>query len=685
MKQSIQILIILFFAFCYSINAQTSSNEKIAREWIEAHSKELNLKQTDNFKLSFVRKSLSGETLRFQQMMNNVPIFKSEIVVHINPSNEISYSTNSIKANLQRINTSPSITEEEAISNSNRAINNSDNSVIVENHLLVIDYKGQTKLAYRIITNPTSGIASWENLIDAQTGEVLSSKDVAIYHKKKPKKKLEIKEEIVKKDNASVAYVTGTGMIYNPDPLSRMLVAYGGQYVDSNNTTNASLDAARDAVVFPEIDLTAGVYKLKSSYVSIKDFESPSRGLFTQSTNDFSFNRSQYGFEAVNAFYHLDKSMRYINETLGIVCKPFLNGGIFYYDPSGLSGADNSHYIPSSEQIAFGEGGVDDAEDADVILHEFGHGIHDWITHGAASDNFGEGNGDYWAMSYSRSLNQWNASQPAYHYVFSWDGHNTFWPGRLDNTTKLYPTDLDGEVHDDGEIWCAALMQIFDIIGKQKMDKAFLEGIANTTTTSTQQDAAIAVRQAGIDMNYSCADIQVMTQKFTDRGYVLPALTLTMAAITDQTVSADASNTYTIPSYLTLANPITDNCDAVVTQAPVIGTVLVPGIYPITLTATSGTSIVPRTFNLNITPFLSVNENVKQNVVIFPNPAKNQIVIKGEFDSNESVIVYDALGQKVMEKSISSSEEKVDVSILSSGVYYIYFNLSKASSKFVKE
>jgi hypothetical protein len=43
------------------------------------------------------------------------------------------------------------------------------------------------------------------------------------------------------------------------------------------------------------------------------------------------------------------------------------------------------------------------------------------------------------------------------------------------------------------------------------------------------------------------------------------------------------------------------------------------------------------------------------------------------------------LGQKIMEKSSISNEEKVDVSKLSNGVYTIYFNTSKASYKFLKE
>ncbi len=685
MKKNFFLGILMVLSICCSTFAQSSQNEGAAREWITAHSRELNIPPFSDFKLKFVRKSLSGETLRFQQQINNIPVFQSEIVVHFSPKNEISYTTNSLKTTLQNISTTPSINKEQAIATSNLAINNTDNSIIASNSLYVMEINNQTKLVYRLVTNPTSGAASWENIIDAQTGAVLRTKDVAIYHKPKPKKKTtEATQKTTAKTTEATSYVTGTALVFNPDPLSKMLVAYGGQYVDASDATNTSLDNARESVALPEIDLTAGVYKLKSSYVQINDFESPSKGLFTQATNAFSFNRNQDGFEAVNAFYHLDKSMRYINETLGILCRPSLNAGIFYFDPSGLSGSDNSHYIPSTERIAFGEGGVDDAEDADVVLHEFGHGIHDWLTGGSASDYIGEGNGDYWAMSYSRSLNQWTSSQAAIHYVFSWDGHNSFWSGRLDNTTKLYPGGLDGEVHDDGEIWCAALMQIFNVIGRDKMDKAFLEGISLTTSSSNQQDSAIAVRQAAIDMNYPCADIKVMTEKFTQRGYVMPALPLTINCPGTQTVAADQNNVYTIPSYLTLANAISANCDAIITQSPAVGDVVAPGTYPVTMTATIGTTATC-TFNLVVTPYLGVNENNKPKTIIFPNPATNQITIKGEFDSNESITIYNMLGQKVMERQINSNEEKVDVSKLSNGVYSIYFNLSKATSKFIKE
>jgi len=704
MRFNLNMVLFLLIFNIFVIKAQVSSdNEKVARAWIKQHSKELKLRDTDVFKLSFVRKSLSGETLRFQQMVNDVPVFQSEIVVHFNPNNEITNTSDSYIDKNTAISTTPSITEEAAKRKSNEVLKEKiiDGFSSQESKLFVNSQLEYSKLVYRVISNPNSGVGSWEVMIDAQTGEVISIKDVAVYHhKEKPIKKnvKNKKKEEVKNSYTPLDFVSGTGMIFNPDPLSVALVAYGGNYDDNindlapndaNETNTPALDDARSLVVLPEIDFTAGVYKLKSSYVEIKDFATPNKGLFTQTTPNFLFNRVDDGFEAVNAFYHLDKSMRYINEILGIVCRPTVNNGVLYFDPSGFNGNDNSKYTPGVQTLEFGEGGVDDAEDADVILHELGHGIHDWITAGNVSVYIGEGNGDYWAQSYSRSLNQWTSTQAAYQYIFNWDGHNEWWAGRTTNYSQNYPSGLvgiqNGACHTDGQIWATALMKIWDVIGREKTDKAFLEGLALTTSTSNQNQSAIAVRQAAIDMNYPCADIQTMTTKFASKGYTMPALPLTMVAIANQTVQADETNTYTLPSYASLANPIVANCNATLSQSPIVGTVLAPGSYPITMTAMSGASSVPRTFTLTITPNLGVNENVKQNVVIYPNPAKNQITLKGEFVSNESITIFNLLGQKVIERNSISNEERIDVSKLESGVYTIYFNNLKASYKFVKE
>ena len=39
-------------------------------------------------------------------------------------------------------------------------------------------------------------------------------------------------------------------------------------------------------------------------------------------------------------------------------------------------GVDNSYMTDTGDYIRLGKGGVDDAEDAEVIMHEYGHAIH---------------------------------------------------------------------------------------------------------------------------------------------------------------------------------------------------------------------------------------------------------------------------------------------------------------------
>lgn len=527
MKLKINSLFLGCVLSCSGLMAQQSSLETPAKRWINENSRNLGIQNFSQLQLNFVKKGNAGETLRFQQMIKNVPVFQSEIVVHFNKEGKITYtSSESLKKQIKEINTNPSFTAAEALKKAHVASKTKGEITFEENKLFVyLTESGDTKLVYRVLTSSYDHSGSWETIVDAQNGNVLSVKDIANYHHDKKESPKFPKKNHKKEVSAKKVLVSGSGYIFNPDPLSKMQMAYGGQYVDNNDATNPSLDAARTLVTIPELDFTAGVYKLKGSYAEIKDLETPSTGLFTQATNQFLFNRNDQGFEAVNAYWHIDNSLRYINETLNIVCKPLTNGGILWYDPHGLDGDDNSYY--NNGRLVFGEGGVDDAEDADVVLHELGHGLHDWLTNGSLSQVQGlsEGCGDYWAQSYSRSLGQWPSSTPAYNWMFSWDGHNEYWSGRITNYTVLYPG--SGAIHTRGQIWASALMRIYDKIGRAKTDRAFLEGLTMTDSSTNQQNAAIAVRQAAIDMlgqfGFACGDITIMTEEFTAAGYVLPA------------------------------------------------------------------------------------------------------------------------------------------------------------------
>ena len=704
MKRKLLIVGLLSLTFHFS-NAQTSDKESKARTWIKENVKELDLKSDSDLNLRFVRKGLSGETLRFQQMLNGVPVFDTEIVVNFSPTGEISYTELNIDKNVSTISTNPVLSKEQAVQISDKKIEVSGMVTFQENKLFVYNKLNETKLVYRVVTSFEEKSGSWEVIIDANTGEVLSVKDIAIYCGTEAMTGGTSKKEVSTSQKQKyfaptevaqpLAFETGSAMVFLSDPLSGAAVAYGGNYSDGagqGDVDTAELNAQRVSVTLPQIDNTAGTYKLKSSYVEIKNLENPNKGLFTQATNNFAFTRNADGFEAANVFYHTDNSLRYINETLGVNCVQNVNNthaNVLWFDPSGENGADNSHY--SNGVLVFGEGCVDDGEDGDVIWHELGHGLHDWMTGGSLSqvNGLSEGCGDYWAQSHSRILNQWSSSNAAYHWMFNWDGHNTCWGGRTTNYAALYPGGLVNQVHTDGQIWATVLMKIWDVIGRQKTDKAFLEGLGLTTSATNQNQAAIAVRQAAINMNYPCADIKTMTEKFTAAGYTMPAVAFVLNVPANKTVTAGVGNVYVLPNYSSECNAISRNCDSVISQSPIPGTSLAPGVYTITMTANSPTgrdinAIVTNTFQLTVQANLGVNEVVKNSLKIYPNPAVSEITISGEELVNENIEIYNLLGQKVLEQKLMANENKINISQLSKGIYTVKLIDSNVTVKFVK-
>ncbi|KJY78797.1 hypothetical protein TW74_12230 [Vibrio nigripulchritudo] len=124
-------------------------------------------------------------------------------------------------------------------------------------------------------------------------------------------------------------------------------------------------------------------------------------------------------FAQIMAFYHLDHSLQYLS-SLGsdLFSEPVS------FDGRGLS-QDNSAYYFGPKAAMFGITGSPDAIDADVVIHELGHGIHyqivpDWgYGHTGA---IGEGFGDYWAGSYSYRVQYAQSESFELDTFANWDG-----------------------------------------------------------------------------------------------------------------------------------------------------------------------------------------------------------------------------------------------------------------------
>lgn len=308
---------------------------------------------------------------------------------------------------------------------------------------------------------------------------------------------------------------TATLWVFNPDPLTTANESYGSPYSDSFDQDVLELNAERVAVQ-TSVTFENDTFFLRNNYASIEEFSLPNSDLSFSLTPEFNYTREEDGFEDANAFYHISYFQVYI-QSLGFT--NIANYAVAI-DAHALNGSDNSNFNPAFNppRLSFGEGGVDDAEDADVIIHEYGHAImHSaapGTNNGTERKTLDEAIGDYFASSYSRFLSNFGWSN-----VFSWDGHNEFWNGRSSISTDHYPEDLNNNIYSDADIWSATLMQIWEDIGRETTDAIMLQAAYSFSDGMSMTDAAMLFLQADT-LLFGGANFTPIRQRMFDRGLI---------------------------------------------------------------------------------------------------------------------------------------------------------------------
>ena len=156
---------------------------------------------------------------------------------------------------------------------------------------------------------------------------------------------------------------TGSAQVFDPDPLTTLK--------DSSlndNSPAAMFDLAYKPVALLEITKRDGKFFLEGPWVVIDDFETPRVANGRTTDGKWNFKRGNGAFNDAMTYFHIDRSQRYM-QSLGF---NNIQHGPIHCDADGLNGDDNSHFVPTTNTLAFGHGCIDDNEDADVILHEYG-------------------------------------------------------------------------------------------------------------------------------------------------------------------------------------------------------------------------------------------------------------------------------------------------------------------------
>lgn len=380
--------------------------------------------------------SPGGTHAHFQQVVGDVPVEGGVLNVGLDSAGNVLLVASDYKANVPAISTKPASPAAAAIAAARQSLGAGAQAVRSE---LVVYAEGTAALAWKIALSSDDPPGSWDVFVDAQHGALLATRNTLRQ---------------------------ADGRVFNPNPV---VTLQNNSLRDQNNSAAAVPSNGYSVVTLLGLDSSG---YLRGSYANAT--AKLKRDNAFASNLSFQYDRSNVRFEQVMAYYHIDRTQRYI-QSLGFAN---VNNRQQTVVANGTT-ADNSFYSPSTKQITLGTGGVDDGEDADVIVHEYGHSVQDNQVPGFGSTSeggaMGEGFGDYLAFtmseagqtgSYRACVAEWDAT--------SYSSSTPPCLRRLDGN-KVYPTNIANEVHADGEIWSRALYDIWNAQGKTIADRLVLQ------------------------------------------------------------------------------------------------------------------------------------------------------------------------------------------------------------------
>jgi hypothetical protein len=192
-------------------------------------------------------------------------------------------------------------------------------------------------------------------------------------------------------------------------------------------------------------------------------------------------------------------------------------------------GGDNSYQTDKPFRIRLGKGGVDDAEDAEVIVHEYGHAVHQSQVPGygtsADAGAIGESFGDYLAVTVGLDA----AGQYGWPVVanpacpMDWDSTSyTDAPHCIRSFAANLQATVTGGVHYRSQVWSQALWEIREGyvalgLGTRRWDTTLIDSQFGYAADTSFGAAAQKTYQLALARDGAAAALLVK-ERFAARG-----------------------------------------------------------------------------------------------------------------------------------------------------------------------
>ena len=507
------------------------TGESLATQFLSQNKEKYALESNfSNLKLVKVQPSLTADHYRFQQFLNGVSVDKAEIIVSVSKQNQVVRVFN---------NTFPVLKTPELSKNT---INKNDAAEKAwdylqasgslysqpKTELVYVNVGANFELAYKVNMAVSAPQGDWEFYINADNSAVIKAHRIDLPISKNANQQTDGgKRQAFPTNKNHIAFVDAlaklaktqdsklefspqnkadaTALVFNTNPVIDL-----NDDTLEDNSAASEFNSAYVTKTLKDVTLDNGVYRLVGPWVNISSIsdELPATPPSTTTDGSWTAKRGDNAFNDAMTYFHIDQNQRYM-QSLGFVDGTGIQFVSIEVDTDGINGEDQSHFRPSTNQLAFGHGCVDDNEDSDVILHEYGHAINRSINSnfgGGDTGAMGEGFGDYWAVSYRYSTPSGVSFHPD--WVFSWDGHNNCWGGRSVNKTsyRYDPTKtygahatVNGESAD--ELWSTPLAQsLLELmnagVSRDEVDQIILEAQFGLGSGLKMPDMAAAIVSA---------------------------------------------------------------------------------------------------------------------------------------------------------------------------------------------
>lgn len=410
--------------------------------------------------------SLGTTFKRYQQRVGGVPVLGGEVVRTNAPGGDADLTLDDSRRGLREPGRA-TVQRSAAITAARKATGASALRAAPRAGRAILPDNGGGRFVWRVLLASGRPLASYEVLVDARSAAIVRVRN-------------------------RLKRATGKAAVFMPNAV----VAHGSRagLADDDDADSALLTSLRTPVTLER--LVAGTRCLKGRWVHATLLS----GEVCRPNADFSaVTRGNDAFEAVMSYVHVDRARAYL-ESLGfadLLDRPvqvLANG----------TPDDDSYYEPGNKSITFGTGGVDDGEDGDVIVHEYGHAVQDAQVHDFGEAPQGAAMGEGFSDYLQAALDGQRAPSAAFNpCVAEWDAIDTEDAAPLQCLTRTDTrftarqggpgTTCDTEPHCAGTAWSGALWRIRGLIGGPTADRLVVQSHYSLTKTADFVDGAIAL------------------------------------------------------------------------------------------------------------------------------------------------------------------------------------------------